>query len=130
MTYHFYVAFSENDVRPLSAAFLPRVGDTIHVDGIDRKIDKVTWFTNGGRVEDMPLMNLAAAPNVITDHHIATTDTLALQIAKQSVRYEGNNTTGKIQAIKEYRAQTNVGLREAKEAIDEAWHFLETKTSP
>lgn len=124
MTFHFYLALDANDVRPMTTAFLPRVGDTIHVDGIDRKIDKVSWFTNGGRIEDMPLINLA---HVITDHVPGTTDTLALQIAKQSIRYDGSSTSGKIAAIKEYRDRTGVGLREAKDAIDAAWQGLESR---
>lgn len=111
MTFHFYLAISDNDVRPMTTSFLPIAGDTVHVDGIDHVIDKVTWFSNGQRIEDVPLIN------VVTDQVVGSTNTLAESIAKQF----GDNGQRKIHAIKEYRAATNTSLREAKEAIEDAF---------
>lgn len=134
MNFHFYLALNENEVRPMTTHFLPRVGDTVHVDGIDREINKVTWFSNGQRIEDAPLMNLKPAPapvNQAVNYQAAgTKDTLAEQCIKTTFRGPaGSTTASKISAIKEYRARTNVGLREAKEAIDKAWLDLGMNSS-
>lgn len=114
--YHFYLAVTRDDVRPMSTYFLPRVGDTIHVDGIDRVISKITWFTKDGHIGDSPLVNLKDV--VIHNQVVGASNDLAQRISAQF----GSNQ--KIAAIKEYRSQTGAGLREAKFAIDDAWVAL------
>ena len=116
----FFLVIGE-ERRAVTAPFLPRVGDSVSIDGVDHLIEKVRWFLADNEFDDIPM--------VITTCDIAITltlDSLALKVANKH-RLASNPPSTKIAAIKELRellSQHNMhpgGLKEAKEAIDRWW---------
>lgn len=118
MLHHFYLTLPSGEVRSLSAPFLPRVGDTIAIDHMDVRIDKVVWMSNGTTLADEPLMDGKIIDLIHVDHAVTSDlDQLARDIADR-------NADRLIPAIKEYRAVTGLGLKESKEVMDKTFREL------
>lgn len=118
--YHFYICTPLDEIRPMSAPILPRCGDTLEIDGFEITIDKVKWIGNSTTLEPTPMVYVKEQV-IFTDQAVGSTQSLAEQILMK------NGVDRKIQSIKDYRAATGMGLKEAKDAIDDALAKLQTR---
>ena len=115
--HHFFLTLPDGEVRPLSAPYLPRVGDTITIEDHVIVINTVNWISNGKTLADEPMLN---GTNIIHSQYTVGADhmQLAMRLA------QGYGTGKKIPAIKDLRSQTQLGLKEAKDLIDRAYTLL------
>lgn len=124
MMYHFYLADWNGDVKPMSAPFLPRVGDTLVIDGKETTITKVSWIGNSKELEEEPIISVidpnpsqTVYPNHTVSGNLATT--IAYAVGPERL----------IQSIKEYRSATGIGLKEAKDIMQAEYERLGWRTS-
>lgn len=115
-----------DETRTISCRSYPRVGDHVSIDGEDILIDKVTWMSVKDTLSEQPFM-IGSVP-----YDPASGMAGSVNIEDELMAVIANNYVGdkKINAIKEVRAHTNWGLKEAKNCVDDVWLTLDSVNVP